>query len=186
MRLFLAIDIPNSAREKIIEIQNHFRTLNLDATWVKPANIHLTIKFLGDTDPALIPRIKNSMSAIANATPPFQTLLGNVGVFPNLKRPRVLWVGLEDQEGHLARLQKHMEKAMTALGFAPDNKASVHHLTLARMKSTKGKERLKEKVESHPQIEGEPFDVSSVKLIKSQLAPQGSVYTVLEEFVLNR
>lgn len=186
LRLFLAIDVPNSARERIIEIQNRFKPLNLDATWVKPANIHLTLKFLGDTDPVLIPGIKNSMSAIANAAPAFQARLGNIGVFPNLSRPRVLWVGLENREGHLDRLKKQVEKAMTALGFPPDDKASIHHLTFGRIKSTKGKERLKKEMESKAQITQKPFAVSSVQLIQSQLTPQGSVYTVLEDFLFNR
>jgi len=185
LRLFLAIDIPNPAREKITEVQNFYKTLNLDAVWVKPSNMHLTLKFLGNTQPGLIPEIKDRMMGIANATPPFSVTLGNVGVFPNLSRPRVLWIGMEELEGRLDSLKKKMEQEITPLGFPADNKKSVHHLTLGRIKSSRGTRRLKKAVESSQPIEMEPFDVSAVQLIKSELTQSGSLYTVQEEFVFN-
>jgi len=186
LRLFLAIDIPNSAREQITAIQNHFKALKLDVTWVKPANIHLTVKFLGNTDPGMIPGIKDSMANIARTTPPFFLHSGGIGVFPSLARPRVLWVGLEDPKNHLDRLKNQVENAMSSLGFPPDNKDSVYHLTLGRIKSPRGKERLRKEVESNTQSAFDPFEVSAVKLIKSELTAKGSIYTVLEEFVFNR
>jgi 2'-5' RNA ligase len=183
LRLFLAIDIPNSAREKITEAQSFFRTLNLDAVWVKPANVHLTVKFLGDTPSDLIPAIKERIAEIAKSSPPFSVTLGKVGVFPNVSRPRVLWVGLEDREDHLNSLKIRVEKEMASLGFPPDKQKPVHHLTLGRIKSGKNKERLKKALQSAQSIEMAPFEVSSVQLIKSELSPKGSIYSVQEEFV---
>jgi RNA 2',3'-cyclic 3'-phosphodiesterase len=185
LRLFLAIDIPNSARAKISEAQNFFKTLNLDAAWVKPSNMHLTLKFLGNTQPGLIPKIKSRMAEIARVTPPFSITLGNVGVFPDLYRPRVLWVGIGEAEGHLDSLREKIEREMTRLGFPADNKKSVHHLTLGRIKSGKGVGRLKKAVESAQPIDVNAFEVSAVQLIKSELTPKGSIYTVQEEFVFN-
>ena len=183
LRLFLAIDVPNSVREKIIEAQRFYKTLNLDAAWAKPANMHLTVKFLGDTPADLIPAIKDRMTEIAKSTPPFSILLGKTGVFPNVSRPRVLWVGLEDREDHLNSLKIRVEKEMTSLGFPPDKQKPVHHLTLGRIKSGKNKEGLKKALQSAPRIETDPFKISSVQLIKSELTPEGSIYTVQEEFV---
>jgi RNA 2',3'-cyclic 3'-phosphodiesterase len=185
LRLFLAIDIPNSAREKITEVQSIYRTLNLDATWVKPSNMHLTLKFLGNTQSGLIPKIKERMEGIVKTMAPFSIALGNVGVFPDLSRPRVLWVGIEGAKDHLDSLKEKIEQQMTCLGFPADNKKSVHHLTLGRIKSGKGKERLKKAVESAPPINVNAFEVSAVQLIKSELTPKGSIYTVQEEFIFN-
>jgi RNA 2',3'-cyclic 3'-phosphodiesterase len=183
LRLFLAIDVPNSIREKVCEAQNFYKTLNLDAAWVKPANMHLTVKFLGDTSSDLIPAIKDRMAQIAKFSPPFYLTLGDVGVFPNVSRPRVLWVGFEDREGQLDSLKIRVEKEMTPLGFPQDKQKPVHHLTLGRIKSGKNKAGLKKALLSAGRIETEPFEVSSVRLIKSELTPKGSIYTVQEEFV---
>ncbi|GJL77660.1 MAG: 2'-5' RNA ligase [Nitrospinaceae bacterium] len=185
LRLFLAIDIPNSARGKITAVQSFYKTLNLDASWVKPSNMHLTVKFLGNTQPGLIPKIKERIARITKTTPVFSIKLRNVGAFPNLSRPRVLWVGVEETEGRLDSLKEKIELEMMHLGFPADHKKTVHHLTLGRIKSRKGVEGLKKAVESSQRIDIEPFDVSSVQLIKSALTPKGSIYTVQEEFVFN-
>ena len=183
LRLFLAIDVPNSVREKITEAQRFYKTLNLDAAWVKPANMHLTVKFLGDTSSDLIPAIKDRMAKIASSTPPFLIALGKIGVFPNASRPRVLWIGLDDRENRLDSLKIRVEKAMTSLGFPPDKQKPVHHLTLGRIRSGKNKEGLKKALQSAPHVETDPFKIFSVQLIKSELTPKGSIYTVQEEFV---
>lgn len=183
LRLFLAIDVPNSVREKITEAQRFFKTLNLDVAWVKPANMHLTVKFLGNTPSDLIPAIKDRMAGIANSTPPFLIALSEFGVFPNVSRPRVLWVGLEDREDHLNFLKIGVEREMATLGFPPDKQKPVHHLTLGRIRSAKNKERLKKALQSAQRIEMDPFEVSSIQLIKSELTPKGSIHTVQEEFV---
>ncbi len=181
--MFLAIDIPNSIREKITEAQSFYKTLNLDAAWVKPANVHLTVKFLGKTPTDLIPAIKDRMAKVAKSSPPFLVSLGKIGVFPNISRPRVLWVGLEDREDHLGSLKIRVEKEMASLGYPPDKQKPVHHLTLGRIKSSNNMEGLKKALQSAQRIETDPFEVSSVQLIKSELTPKGSIYTVQEEFV---
>lgn len=183
LRLFLAIDVPNSVRKKITEAQSFYKTLNLDAAWVKPANMHLTVKFLGDTLVDLIPAIKDRMAEIANSVPPFLMTLDKMGVFPNVSRPRVLWIGLEDREDHLGSLKIMVEKQMASLGFPPDKQKPVHHLTLGRIKSSKNREGLKKALQSAQRIEMDPFEISSIQLIKSELTPKGSIYTVQEEFV---
>jgi len=178
LRLFLAIDIPNSVREKIVEAQNFYKTLNLDAVWVKPANMHLTVKFRGNTPADLIPAIENRMTEIANSTPPFLVTLSKVGVFTNVSRLRVLWIGLEDRENRLDSLKIRVEQEMTSLGFPPDKQKPVHHLTLGRIKSGKNKEGLKRVLQSAHRIETDPFKISLVQLTKSELTPKGSIYNI--------
>jgi len=174
LRLFLAIDVPNSVREKIIEVQSFYKTLNLDAAWVTPVNIHMTVKFLGNTSPDLIPAIKDRMAKVADSTPSFPISLRRVGVFPNVTRPRVLWVSLEDRDYRLDSLKMRVERETASLGFPPDKQKPVHHLTLGRIRSTKNKDDLKKALQSAPRIEMDPFEVSSFQLIKSERTAQDS------------
>lgn len=184
LRLFLAIDIPPFAREIIREIQNRFKTLDLNVTWVKPANIHLTLKFLGNTSPAKVKPIKERLLKALAPLPRCSFSLGELGVFPSFNNPRVLWVGLEDPRGHLESLQNIVEAEMVPLGFPVEMRAFSPHLTLGRIKSPRGKDRLKHEVHSIRMGKSARIEVSSVWLLQSQLTPQGSIYTALEEFSL--
>ena len=190
VRLFLAIDIPPRAREIITALQNRFKPLGFNASWVAPENVHLTLQFLGDTPPEQIPDIHQGVSAAVTPVPQFMVALKEVGVFPKLKKPpRILWVGMEDPKNRLAVLQENIAKQMEEIGFPKEKRNFTPHLTLARIRQDRGGkraklERLKREVESSPEIEMESFKIDAVQLIESQLTPRGSVYTVLKEFPL--
>jgi 2'-5' RNA ligase len=182
LRLFLAIDIPSEIREGLTKIQNHFKSLDLDASWVRPGNIHLTLKFLGSTEPEKISQIVDIMNTCVKSTAPISLSLNEVGGFPNLKQPRVLWVGLADAQGSLVSAQKNMDRNLAKLGFEADKKIFFPHLTLARIKSPKGRQAIKHKVASLQMGEKKTFSVTSIKLYKSELTPRGAIYTSLHEF----
>lgn len=185
VRAFIAVDLPPLAKETVAEAQDYFKSLDLDAAWVKPGNIHLTLKFLGDIAVPKIAEIKRRVAPAVGGFPRISVSLGKVGVFPNLNRPRVLWIGLEDAAGSLKSLRDMIEHQLQAVGFKPELKKFSPHLTLGRIKSTRGKGRLREAVRDwRVSIRAEPVVVSSVKLYKSQLTPGGSIYTVLDEFKL--
>ncbi len=190
VRLFLAIDIPPRAREIITTLQNRFKPLGFNASWVAPENVHLTLQFLGDTPPEQIPNIHQGVSTAVTPVPQFMVTLKEIGVFPKLKKPpRTLWVGMEDPQNRLTALQKNIAKQMGEIGFPKEKRKFTPHLTLARIKPERGGkraklERLKRKIESSPEIEMEPFRIDAVRLIESQLTPMGSIYTVLKEFPL--
>ncbi len=205
LRTFIAIDVPPAVLDTITCIQNRFKSLGVHASWVKPGNIHLTLKFLGDTDPDRIPGIQNKLAETLVPFAPFRLSLSSAGVFPNTKSPRVLWVGLKDEEGTLETLQTVIEKALESAGFPMDKRPFSPHLTLARIKSPwgikfpwgikppkgikspKGKKELKDALDVANQegIGSHPFDVGEIKLYESQLTPKGSIYTVLANFKLN-
>ncbi|KMP11257.1 hypothetical protein UZ36_05065 [Candidatus Nitromaritima sp. SCGC AAA799-C22] len=189
LRLFLAIDIPSSAREAITTLQNRFKTLGFKASWVRPENIHLTLKFLSNTPSAQVPDIKQAVARAANLSTGFTATLSGIGVFPNFKKPRVLWVGMNDPQNHLQALRELIERQMELIGFPREKRNFNPHLTLARIKQSRSGNResfnrLKREIEAHPKFETEPFRADSVRLIQSQLTPEGSIYTVLEEFPL--
>ena len=193
LRTFIAIDVPPAVLDTITRIQNRFKSLGLHASWVKPGNIHLTLKFLGDTDPDRIPGIQNKLAETLSPFAPFQLSLGSVGVFPDTKNPRVLWVGLKDEEDALKTLQTGIEKALESIGFPREQRPFSPHLTLARIqsskgiKSPKGKKELKDELDALnlQGIDHHPFEVGDIHLYESQLTPKGSIYTVLANFKLN-
>ena len=187
LRTFIAIDVPPAVLDTITRIQNRFKSLGLHASWVKPGNIHLTLKFLGDTDPGRISGIQNKLSEALAPFAPFRLSLDSAGVFPNTQSPRVLWVGLQDEEETLKTLQADVDKALESMGFPEEQRPFSPHLTLARMKSPWGKKELKDELDAVNQegIDPHPFDVGELHLYESQLTPKGSIYTVLANFKLN-
>jgi len=191
LRLFLAIDIPPHARETVVSIQNRFKTLDLNASWVRPGNIHLTLKFLGDTPSERVVDIRKIVSEVVKPSPVFKVALDGAGVFPNYKNPRVLWINLKDPYNRLKILKEKIDAKMGQFGVLSGKKKFNPHLTLARMKHRKGKvresfEQLKQKIESIPPIDIKFFKVGSVKLIQSDLTPEGPIYTALGEFPLEQ
>lgn len=187
LRTFIAIDVPPAVLDTITRIQRRFKSLGLHASWVKPGSIHLTLKFLGDTDPGRIPGIQKKLTETLAPFAPFRLSLDSAGVFPNTKSPRILWVGLKDEKGTLETLQAGIEKSLEGLGFPTEQRPFSPHLTLARIKSPKGKEELKDELDALNQegIGPHPFDVGGLQLYESQLTPKGSIYTVLANFKLN-
>lgn len=175
------MDVPSLALETISQIQGRFKKLGLHASWTRPGNIHLTLKFLGDIDPQRIPGIKQVMVRVFQPCDAFQVSLKGVGVFPNWNKPRVVWIGLDDPGGRLATLQAQLEVNLEPLGWPRESRPFSPHLTLGRLKSPKGIERLRDEAAALPAPAPAPFQIDSVKLYRSELTPQGSIYTVLED-----
>lgn len=184
IRTFVAVPVPSVALGTLSEIQNRFKKLGLHASWTRPGNIHLTLKFLGDTDPQRIPEIKTALSGAVSIHAPFRVSLGEVGVFPGWKKPRVVWVGLKDPDRHLVSVQSAVETALEPLGWPREDRPFSPHLTLGRIKSPKGCDRLRREMTELDPIDPNPFQVTSLSLIQSELTPKGSIYTVLETISL--
>ncbi|HBP11181.1 MAG TPA: RNA 2',3'-cyclic phosphodiesterase [Nitrospina sp.] len=180
LRLFVAIAVPPEVLEILIDIQNRFKNLDLDAKWVKPENMHLTLKFLGKT--SKVSQIKQGLAKALSNEPELTLSLGGTKVFPDIKRPRVLGVGLHSACEPLAQLHKNVEEHLAPLGFPPESRPFSPHWTLARIKSGKNKKLLAQQLNSIGHVAS--FKVKSVRLYQSRLTPEGAKYTVLEEFAL--
>ena len=180
LRLFVAIAVPPEVLEILIDIQNRFKNLDLDAKWVKPENMHLTLKFLGKT--SKVSQIKQGLAKALSNEPELTLSLGGTKVFPDIKRPRVLGVGLHSACEPLAQLHKNVEGHLAPLGFPPESRPFSPHWTLARIKSGKNKKLLAQQLNSIGHVAS--FKVKSVRLYQSRLTPEGAKYTVLEEFAL--
>jgi len=184
IRSFLAIEVPKPILKKIEEVQGDLRSTHADVRWVSPEKIHLTLKFFGNIEESRIDPIFKSIEEPIRDTSPFSLKVRGVGAFPQLNNPRVIWMGLVDGKETLASFQKQIEKQLEKIGFQPEDRPHQPHLTLGRMKSSRGKRELVEKMEKHKEEEFGDFQVDRVVLFKSDLRPTGPIYTPLKEMKL--
>jgi len=150
--------------------------------WVKPGGIHLTLKFLGDVPANRIEEIERALTQACAGFPAFSLSVGGLGCFPNPRRPRVVWVGVQEESGTLAGLQKAIEDGMEKLGFAPEGRKFHAHLTLGRTQRRASSGDVRRLGRLVQEIEIGPLgqmEARSVSLIKSDLKPTGAVYTQL-------
>ena len=159
IRSFLAIEIPRTILKKIEEVQEDLKSSHADVRWVSPEKIHFTLKFFGNIDESRIEPIVKSIEGPIQTTIPFSLKVRGVGAFPHLKNPRVIWMGLVDGKEVLAYFQKQLERELEKIGFEPEERAFHPHLTLGRMKSSKGREELAGRMERHKEEEFGNFQV---------------------------
>ncbi|MCC6140615.1 MAG: RNA 2',3'-cyclic phosphodiesterase [Nitrospira sp.] len=194
IRAFLAVELSQDVRSRIALVQ---QSLNASLTrelpravrlsWVQPASIHLTMKFLGDMDEQVIEPLREALASAIQDDRALSIPLERLGAFPSLQAPRVLWVGPSepwqqcDEAKGLAALYQSVETCCDALGFAPENRPLSPHLTLTRIKAgwrECGQALAKSGALDRPLSLG-ALAVESVVLMKSDLKPTGSVYTKL-------
>ena len=184
IRAFIACDIPEGLLKKTSDIQDKLKGLDAEVGWTKVSSIHLTIRFLGEIEDGLVDKVDTVIKEASKGQPPFDISITGSGVFPNLKNPRVIWLGIDDGAKGLTNLQRALEDGLKALGFEPEEREFRPHLTLGRVKGAKGKERLSSAVSGLKDIEIGSFTVDRVILYKSELKPTGAVYTKLKEIKL--
>ncbi len=186
IRSFLAIELTESIRNRIREVQEDLRGSKADVRWVTPGHIHLTLKFFGNIEELQIESIIKAIAGPVSATSPMSLLIRGVGAFPSLKNPRVIWVGVKDDRNVLTPFQNRLERELERVGFQPENRPFQPHLTLGRMRSNRGKSELVTAMEKHREEEFGNLEVEKVILFKSDLTPNGPIYTPLREIGLGR
>ena len=186
LRLFIAIPTPPSLRQRLQELETVLQTLHLDAKWVLPERIHLTLKFLGETPLSLVKNLQESLEKISHDQNPFSFWVDRYGAFPNLRRPRILWAGSEQTCPELQRLVQSLEVVVSHFGFQKEGRAFSPHLTLGRLRSPKHCDRLEEWVKEHPLSWREEFLCGRLVLFQSTLTPKGPIYKPLYEVNLKK
>ena len=181
IRAFIAIELPGAVRRALGELIQRLDADGLPLRWVRPDNIHLTLKFLGDISSGQAAAVGDALAAAVAGTAPFQLRAAGVGVFPSLARARVVWVGAAGGVERLKGLQQNIDGALEKLGFAAEKRPFKGHLTLGRAKDRLDPERLKRSLKAVGVFEAGEFQVDRVTLFKSELKPTGAVYTPLRE-----
>ena len=180
IRAFLALDPPEEILREIERIQDRLRKLiHGDLRWVRPEGIHMTLKFFGDISESAVVNISAVAGRAAAAAGPFELVIGGTGVFPDPRRPRVVWLGMNGEVAQLVTFQQGLERALGEIGFPPEERPFRPHLTLGRIKSPKGLIGLAEALEKENTVTAGSFTASGLNLFQSDLTPRGAVYTRL-------
>jgi RNA 2',3'-cyclic 3'-phosphodiesterase len=185
LRCFIAIEIPEAIKQGISEIIDLLKKYNIDIKWVKSENLHITLKFLGNTQDNLLQKIQESLFNIVLSYEPFYIKIYTTGVFPNRRNPRIIWVGIEDSD-MLEKIKIDIEDSMALLGFQKENKGFKPHLTLGRVRSQKGIINLINELDNFKNKDFGNIYVKDIKLMKSVLKPTGAEYSCLYEIPLQR
>jgi 2'-5' RNA ligase len=176
MRTFIAVELPENIKKKIEEVQAPLKRTNTFVSWVKPGNIHVTLKFLGEVPEERIEEIFGATEKALEEAGRFTMSLKGMGGFPNLKRPRVIWIGTGSGGEELSFLAKRIEEETEKIGFPKEKRSFSPHFTIGRVKSPKNIEQLAARVESSD-FQTEEVEVAEVVVMKSQLTPAGAIYT---------
>lgn len=185
IRCFIAIEIPERIQTKLTEIQKALRPKIGRASWTKVGNFHLTLKFLGDIEHDSINEISASLQKIAESQSPFSIEIGGVGAFPNLARPRVLWIGLKRGAPLTVKLAHAVNHGLVEFGFEKDTRFHPH-FTLARLKDQVNLNTFINLFKKFETLDEASLTVDKITLVKSELHPSGAVYTPLKICEFNK
>ncbi len=187
MRTFVAIDLPEALQVALAHIQSKFRSTlprsaesNDDVRWTRPEGIHLTLKFLGETSSEQLEKVKQALEVIERFEK-FPVAVKGFGFFPDPRRPRVLWAGVEAPPP-LAELAGRVEDAMRQLGFPRESRPYAPHLTLARFKLSRPHPELQSLVAHEADLSLGRFEASDFYLFESKISSSGAVYRKVAQF----
>ncbi|MFQ5722554.1 MAG: RNA 2',3'-cyclic phosphodiesterase [Candidatus Aminicenantales bacterium] len=185
MRTFIAIDLAPSIKDELSHFIQKLASVSSNIKWVKKNGMHLTLKFLGEIEEDKVEEIKSCLSEISKDHAPFSLQLKGTGSFPpGKKKPRVLWIGIEENK-NLIILQSDLEKKLTKLGFPPEKRTFRPHLTLGRVKTVSQLGKIMAYLEKNREKSFGHMEVNKIIFFRSILKPTGAEYQALAEFELS-
>ncbi len=186
IRSFIAIELPEVLRHKLKRLLEEFKDTGADVKWVRLESVHLTLKFLGSVSHEKLEKIATAVRPVVETFEPFQLTAHGIGCFPSSRNPRIVWAGLGEEGGTVARLQREIESKTADLGFPPEERPFRPHLTLGRVRSPKKRDSLVDMIEKTSQIDLGSFAADKVILFRSDLRPEGAIYTKMYEFLMKK
>ena len=180
MRLFVALELSKEVHDNLRALVSRLQRANADVRWVRPTGMHLTLKFIGEVAAEKRAPIEEALGGVRSPAPVRMDFRG-LGWFPNERRPRVLWVGVEASE-NLAGVAAQVESLLEPLGIPREKRDYVPHLTLGRFKSAARLERLQQEIAQLPAAEFGTVESNELVLFQSRLSPAGADYTPLGKF----
>jgi 2'-5' RNA ligase len=189
IRTFVAIELSQELKDSLGHLQDQLECQIPERAvrWVRPEGIHLTLRFLGDVPATRIDSIARAVEIACRGSDRFTVELIGVGCFPNLRRPRVVWVGVHEPTGTLTRLHKAVENQLAGIGFKPEGRPFRPHLTLGRVQRRvrqSDRERLGQLIAGSKVGLVGRMQATTVNVMRSDLRPSGAVYTALAQVPL--
>jgi 2'-5' RNA ligase len=181
VRVFIALELPHELSEGILGLARHLRESGIRASWCRRGTIHLTLKFLGDTEESELEGIIAAVAAAARGIAPFSFSLDRLGAFPSPRNARVIWVGVEPVQ-QLFDLQREVEEGLSTIGIPGDKRRFRPHITIGRVRG-RAPESTAETLASLSAPEG-TADVAEVRVMKSTLHPKGAIHEVIDAIPL--
>jgi len=181
IRSFIAIELPDGLKLELAQLEARLKSDRQPwVKWVSPEGIHITLKFLGNIAAETTGEITKAMEEAVQGISPFHLEVKGLGVFPNLRRVQVAWVGIIGEVDKLNQLQKRIETNLIPLGFAPESRVFTPHLTLARLRdqaSLDERQRFGQLIASTEFETASAIEVDAVSLMRSQLTREGAIYS---------
>ncbi len=178
IRSFIALELTPEVHQELTRAQSQLKASDTDVKWVNPENIHLTLKFLGSISLELIAEIKKILEELAREHRAFQLEVKNLGAFPKIEYPRVIWVGIERGSEHSINLVRDLEQRLIKVGFLPEKRPFKPHLTLGRVRSSRKRNQLRELLQS-VKLTPKTMQAEKLTLFKSTLTASGAIYEPL-------
>ncbi len=181
IRSFLAFDIESdTVLNRFATAQKLLVQTGADLKLVEPQNIHITVRFLGNTTPAMVEKIFEEMKEVQFT--PFNVQINGLGAFPDLRYSRIVWAGITEGADRLKNVFSQLEPRLRGLGFTPDPRGFSPHLTIARVRSGRNKAQLAELITENANYDFGIIKAQCLRLKKSDLTPRGPIYSTLKEF----
>jgi RNA 2',3'-cyclic 3'-phosphodiesterase len=180
IRTFIAVKPPVFLKTSLNNIQGVMQANKIKAKYIPVQNIHLTIKFIGNMDTALLPEIQDILIDSTQYFKPIKLALKGIGVFPKIKFPKVIWSGVKGETHKLESLHKKLEQGLSTLGIQREKRKYQGHLTFARIKQNKlNRKKLESVIEQIGDFESDRFTTDKLILFQSRLMPDGPIYSEL-------
>jgi 2'-5' RNA ligase len=179
MRLFVAVELPDHVKERLAKVVAELRACRADVRWVDVNAMHLTLKFLGNVEARELGGIDEVLARVAGAAQPTRGRLCDIGSFPHISRPRVLWVGVQTTDDRLATLHAALGEAMNGIGFATERRRFHPHVTLGRVRGSRRLGALREAVAARRGFEAGEFPIAAMTLFESELGKGGARHVPL-------
>jgi RNA 2',3'-cyclic 3'-phosphodiesterase len=184
LRTFIAVEISSAVRAKAAELIGLLRATQADVKWVEPHNLHLTLQFLGDVPENQIAAVCKAVECGAAEIEPFELEIRGAGAFPNLGKPRTIWLGAKEGSEQMAELHDHVALALADLGFADEERRFQTHLTIGRVKSPKNVALLGPLLRQHADFSAGVVSVDKTIVFSSRLERGGPIYEKLSTAAL--
>ena len=184
MRVFIAVELSESIRSAIVQVQSRLRGTEDKIKWADPSLTHVTLKFLGEIKKEKLGAVTEVTQKIAQKFSPFLIQIKGAGAFPTLSSPRVIWLGVDRGGTNLEKIASELENHLAKNGFSKEKRKWTPHLTLGRVKLLVEPEKLSGLILGAKEVVAGEMDVREISVIESRLTPSGPIYTILERIRL--